>query len=232
MKSILGAVALVLAMPAFAQAAPAAEPGFAYLDARQFNPDQILPAPVAKGSAAEKNELAYLHQIINGASKERMAQATWDDGHEDSALFNAALGIDLKSLPATWALLSIVQDEAAKAATLSKLHFARIRPWGIDPTVPRCDSEPDAKPVKSYPSGHATLGYSVGWVLAHLMPAKASVIMNRAADYATSREVCGAHFPSDTEASHVIGTLVGTSLLADPRLAGRIAAARAELNKP
>jgi acid phosphatase (class A) len=47
-----------------------------------------------------------------------------------------------------------------------------------------------------------------------------------------SREYCGAHFASDIEASHVIGTLVGIDLLADPRLADRIAAARAELTQP
>ncbi|MEF3315477.1 phosphatase PAP2 family protein, partial [Campylobacter jejuni] len=87
-----------------------------------------------------------------------------------------------------------------------------------------------AKPAyRSYPSGHSTLGYSVGVTLARLVPAKAGVIMARAQDYAMSREYCGAHYPSDTQASEVIGTMAATLLLSDPRLADKIAAARAEL---
>lgn len=49
--------------------------------------------------------------------------------------------------------------------------------------------------------------------------------------YALSREICGVHFPSDTEASHVIGTLVAATILADRRVQPRIAAARAELGE-
>lgn len=64
------------------------------------------------------------------------------------------------------------------------------------------------------------------------MPEKSQLILARAHDYAVSRLYCGAHYASDTEASHVIGTMVGIDLLADPRLAGKIAAARAELSKP
>jgi len=73
------------------------------------------------------------------------------------------------------------------------------------------------------------MGYSVGWTLAQLMPYRAPQILARAEDYALSREICGVHYPSDTEASHVIGTLTAATLFSDPRLAGQIAAARAEL---
>ena len=61
------------------------------------------------------------------------------------------------------------------------------------------------------------------------MPERAPQIPARAADYALSREYCAVNFPSDTEASHAVGTFVAARLLADPRLATRIAAARAEL---
>jgi acid phosphatase (class A) len=216
--------------------AMAAEPArtFQYLDPAHYTPSQILPPPPAHGSPGEASELETLHRLLAKASPERLRQAKVDSDNEDPSLFNNVLGFDLRSKPATWALLTLVQSEADLAAGASKAYFHRMRPYSNDPSIPFCEYKPDpAKPeYKSYPSGHATLGYSVGWVLAHLMPAKAGVILARAQDYAISREYCGAHYPGDTEASHVIGTMVGIDLLADPRLTDKISAARAELTKP
>ena len=229
MKSSVWAAALVLAAAQTAAPAMAHPEALEYLDAGHFVPAQTLPPPAPRGSQAEARELATLHRIVAEASPERLARARWDDAHEDPSLFNEAVGFDLRTKPATWELLRIVQTETALVADTSKRYFARTRPWGADTSLPNCDAGKDKKPVKSYPSGHATLGYSVGWVLARLMPAKADAILARAADYAMGRQVCGVHFPSDTEASHVLGTLGAAELWADPRLAGKIAAARAEL---
>jgi acid phosphatase (class A) len=202
---------------------------FEILDPAKAEPSRMLPPPPAAGSTTEALELAQLHQLISKASPERMAQAKWDDENEDPSIFDAVAGLSLKELPATWALLSTVQNDANLAANLSKKHFARTRPWGADATLPNCDAGKGKKPLGSYPSGHSTLGYSVGWALAQLMPEKAPAILARAHDYALSREICGVHFRSDTEASHVIGTYVAATVLADSRMKARLAAARAEL---
>lgn len=229
-------ICAVLATPARAQmetpstgAAPAPVKRMVYLDQADFRPAQILPAPPARGSAAEALELATLHALIAQTTPERMAQARWDDAHEDPSIFNATLGLDLASLPATWALLKAVQWDADLAAGDAKVYFARIRPWGVDPTMPNCDEGKGKQPTRGYPSGHAMLGYAIGYVLAQLIPAKAPAILARAADYGLSREICGVHFPSDQEASHVMATLAAHKLLADPRLADKLAAARKEL---
>jgi acid phosphatase (class A) len=209
--------------------APTAKPAkhFEIIDPAAVAPERMLPAPPAAGSPAEAMELAQLHQLIAAASPARLEQAKWDDTHEDPAIFNAVVGRDLRTLPATWALLNTVQNEADRAADLAKVYFARTRPWGVDATMPRCDDGP--KPTRSYPSGHSMLGYSVGLTLAQLVPAKAPAILDRARDYALSRQLCGAHFPSDTEASHALGAYVASLVLTDPRIAPRLAAARAEL---
>jgi acid phosphatase (class A) len=200
-----------------------------YLSSADIEPSMILAKPFAPGSNGEKAELAALHMIVASASPARMAQAKWDDEHEDPALFDAVLGVKLETMPATWALLKEVQEEGDVAADASKIYFARIRPWAVDPTLANCDAGKGANPKRSYPSGHSTLSYSVGFVLARLAPEKADVILSRAADYAMSREVCGVHYPSDTEASHVLATVVGTKLLADPAFAAKMTAARSEL---
>jgi len=225
-------LALCIAAPATASAADGGK-HLEYLDAGQFDPSLLLPPPPAKGTPAEAFELQTLHRLIDSASKERLQQAREDADNETPAIFNGAVGVDLRTLPATWALLELVQEEGDVAAGYSKVYFHRMRPYSADLSLPFCEGKADpAKPAyRSYPSGHATLGYSVGWVLARLMPAKADKILARAQDYAMSRQICGAHYPADTDASHVVGTLVGSRLLADPRLAAKIAAARNELSK-
>ena len=70
----------------------------------------------------------------------------------------------------------------------------------------------------------------MGYVLANLLPSKSEAILARAHDYAYSRVICGAHYPSDIEASHVLGTVVAMKLMANPHVAAMIEAAKAELN--
>lgn len=173
--------------------------------------------------------MIQLHALIAVAPQPRLDQARQDDLQENPAIFDAAAGRTLSALPATWALLKQVQADADRTANAAKDLFPRTRPWGVDATLHACDAKPGSRPVRSYPSGHAVLGYSVGYVLAQLLPSRAAAIQARAADYALSREYCAAHFPSDTEASHVLGTVIGERSLADPALAGRIVAARREL---
>jgi acid phosphatase (class A) len=194
-------------------------------------PAQILPAPPARGSATEATELANLRQLIAGASPARMEQARWDDTHEDPAIFDATMGagVSLKALPKTWELLVLVHNDAGIITNVGKKHFARTRPWGVDPTLPNCDAGRGKQPVGSYPSGHSTLGFSVGPALAMLVPEKADAIMARAKDYALSREYCGVHFASDTAASQVVGAVVATRIMTSAKVQNQIAAARAEL---
>ena len=209
--------------------APAAEARLHYLDPAKFVAQRMVAAPPVTGSAAEALELSRLRALIAAATPDRMVQAQSDGDHEDPGLFNATLGRDLNKMPATWALLTLIQQETDVVIDQGKDYFARKRPYAVDPSLPACVKDRMSKPARSYPSGHSGLGYSVGWTLATLLPDQAPQILARADDYALSREICGVHFHSDTEASHVIGTLIAATLLNDRRLARQIAAARAEL---
>jgi acid phosphatase (class A) len=222
-----GALADAAATPAVRM--PAEKPEPRYLDPADYLPQRVLALPPARESAAEALELADVKNAIAAASAERRARAAWDADHEDPTAFNAVLGRDLTRLPATWDLLVTVQDEAYALTGRAKEAFARMRPYSIDATVQTCTKEDPGKPAKSYPSGHASVGYAVGWTLARLMPDYAPYILDRARDYAESRVICGVHFRSDVEASHVLATLVAERMLADPRLADKVAKARAEL---
>ena len=138
--------------------------------------------------------------------------------------------LKLENLPATGQLLGVIFEETEAVTDRAKLHFAMERPYQIDPTLPHCGKGTAAH--KSYPSGHAGFGYSTGWALARLMPRRSAQILERANDYAFSREVCGVHFHADTEASRVVGTFVAERMLADARLKSLVAKAQAELAQP
>ena len=244
-QHILAAVAAVALVLGYAQgataqaAAPAEAPTMAkpaktlkVLTPDQVEPSRILPPPVADGSDAQKADLAEVQRLYRTRTPERLAQAQWDDTHENSEIFRSTLGpkFDLAKLPRTAELLALVENEQSVSATIAKRHFLRNRPWAIDPTLKACDYKPNANPKTSYPSGHATLSFSVGYVLADLIPSKSEAILARARDYAYSREICAAHYASDTEASHVLGTVVAIKLLANPAVARMAEAARSELS--
>lgn len=207
----------------------AAEP--ALLDPAEFAPERTFAPPPPRGSAVEKLEMERVRAIRAAASPERLAQAERDGQTENPTAFDQAAGRDLASLPATYALLMRIQRETNRVINAGKVYFDRPRPYGVDPSLPHCGGA-KKKADHSYPSGHAGMGWSVGWTLARLMPDRAPALLARAQDYALSREICAAHFESDLEASHGIAVLVADRLLADPRLADQVAAARRELARP
>ena len=209
-----------------------------YLTPEQIDPSRLLAPPPKDGSPAQQEEMAAVKRLIHSRTAERYAQATWDANHEDATPFAATIGpaFDLAKLPATTKLLESVLHDQAVAASTAKDYFHRkfpvtaempasYREWTCDTP----DRKPDSRPLRSYPSGHATLGYSVGVVLAALIPEKSQAILVRAADYAYSREVCGDHYHSDVEASRAFGTALGVMLLENAALKPQIDAAKAEL---
>lgn len=237
--SLIAAASLaVLCAPASAQApanaAPAAprQPKTLHVVTQdQVDPSRLLPPPAKDGSDVQKAELAEVQRVYKSRSPERRAQAEWDDKHESVELFFKVLGpqFDLKKLPATAKLIATVDNEQSVTANIAKRFFLRNRPWAIDPSLVACDYRPNAPPLTSYPSGHATLSYSEGYILAALMPEKAQPILDRAQEYAYSRVVCAAHYPSDIEASHVLGTELAMTMMKNPQFAADFESARAEL---
>jgi acid phosphatase (class A) len=215
--------AALLASPAFAMAqATVVAPG-------QIDPAVILPPPPAEGSAQQRAELDELRNIQAARTTDRLAEAQWDDAHENATAFASVIGaaFDLKALPKTAALLAEVQTAQAALASQAKAYFHRARPFVVDPSLVGCSR--GTKAYTSYPSGHATMAYTIAPVLEALMPAKAAAIAKRADDYAYSRLVCEVHYRSDLRAGQILGTWTATMLLRAPALQPRFEAARQEL---
>ncbi len=219
--------ALLLAGPAVAQKAPAASK---FLQAGDLDPALVLPPPPAKDSPLAAAELAELHRLALERSPARLAQAKQDDEIEDVRSIAAVLGpaFSLERFPATARLFADLRNEDSVAAKAAKAYFKRPRPFevaGKDLDV--CDDGHDHN--NSYPSGHATMGYTAAAVLANLMPGNAQVILAHTEDYVESRLYCGVHYRSDLRAGQVLGNVLVVKLMEKPAFREELEAARAEL---
>jgi len=201
------------------------------LEPAQFDASHFLPPPPAQGSAMTSKELAELRAIAASSSVEEKAAAAKDAKDETPDIFNGVIGFDIATKPETNKLLSMVAEEEDTDSKVAKAYFHRLRPYGADPSLKTCEPVKPGKVAKpnSYPSGHATLAFSMGVVLADLMPAKSQAILARAGQYAERRLVCGVHYRSDIVAGQQFGTILALRLMENPAFQMQMAKARAEL---
>lgn len=229
-KTLLLAVIATIGLtnPALAQDAAKPKPAL-MLSAAEIDPARLLPPQPAEGSPAARAELAELHAIEAARTPETLSHAKSDDVTKDASIFASAMGpgFDLAKLPATAKLMGEVRREEKAAADKAKAFFQRKRPWIVDPSLQSCSR--DDEPLSAYPSGHATMGYSMALVLADIAPDKGQALLARAQDYANNRLVCGMHLRTDIVAGQVLGAVVALDLLHNPTFRADRDAALAEL---
>jgi len=149
-----------------------------------------------------------------------------------AADFDCALGVDLgpQTAPITLKLLARVRADASAITNFPKDRFQHPRPF-VTYGGPIC-TEDDRKALAkswSYPSGHTTMSWAYGLILAELAPGHATEILARARAYGESRVVCGVHTVSDVEAGRVNGSALVAALHADPQFRADLDAARGEM---
>ena len=228
MKSIGLAACLLLAagFPALA-----ADPGMLPKSVL-YDPAALLPPPPAAGSPQALTELAEVKQYQATATPEQRALAKFDNDNENGIIYAAVLGSawDLAKLPATAKLLDDVTNSEDGFTSAPKAAFHRDRPWVVDASIKTCAPSKPTQDHASYPSGHATRGYGMGIVLAHLMPGHAAAIMTRTALFGENRLICGFHFRSDIVAGQEYGALMALGLMQNPQFQREMTAAQSELH--
>ena len=188
----------------------------------------MVPPPPTADSAANKADLAELHQIEQARTPEQVAAAKRDEEEKDIFAFKTVLGPDFnpEALPLTAELGAHVKNEQSVAGDKLKAMFPRVRPYNADKTLhPVCAVTDQAN---SYPSGDALTGYLEAFTLIQMVPEKRFAILARADDYAHNRLVCGVHYPSDIEESRRVALLIFGYMMATPRFQQDLAAAKAE----
>lgn len=189
----------------------------------------VFPPPPASGSAEERRELDELLVLQRNRTQADVDSAR-DDRRKDLDRFYGALGFDAghpPHLPALRSLMEHVEDDVSRYVRAPKRRFARDRPYVIEPAIQPCIG--DVASDRSYPSGHATYGYVVAYLLAEMVPERRAELLARAEEFARARAVCGVHFPGDLAAGRLGAEWLARKLLASPDYRAAAAEATAEL---
>lgn len=205
-----------------------------YLTDQALDSTRLLAPPPKSGSLGDKHdrETFLATRALKGSA--RWALAKSDDDQSLSATladFSCAAGVELTpaAAPALASLITNATPDEMRVVNAAKVHFARRRPFLVDPgdiCVPRTS---DLVQSPDYPSGHATWGWMVGLILAEIVPDRATEILARARAYGDSRVVCGAHNESAVTAGETNAAGLVAALHASPDFRADLEMAHAEL---
>ena len=190
----------------------------------------ILPPPPVKGGAQDRfdNEVYNATRALKGSP--RYAMATRDAVGYIQA-FECPLGMPVSAWPkSVLTLMSRVARDTSTITNRAKDHWGRQRPF-LTNNGSMCTESDRAGLTKSpsYPSGHATYSWSIGLILAEMVPERATEILARARAFGESRVVCGVHTVTDVTEGRTNGSTLVAVLHADPAFQADLAAAKAEL---
>jgi acid phosphatase (class A) len=185
-----------------------------YINESLFDLDRTIPPPPNPGTMEYKHEIEFMKAKIAKLNDSQKVLAISDATNETVGFFSDTISnFDINKLPKTKALFEKVKYNAGYESKLFKNHFMSKRPYQVDNDIHACVPPKPSNLDRSYPSGHTTMGYAMGIVLAELIPQKSKEIMERTRLYGENRINCGAHFPADVEGGQVIGTLVAKELI-------------------
>ena len=202
-----------------------------FVDASRVDLSQLLPPPPPNHSPITLEEIGEM-KAIQGSRTSAAAQRASADADESIWRFADAVGdpkFDKAHLPKFSAFFKRVDRTASVVVAPAKVHWARPRPYLLYPDV----IKPIVTPAStgSYPSGHTTFGTMAGIILSQMLPERRAQIMARAHEYGWSRVVVGMHYPSDTEAGRISGTVIAGALAHDAEYRREFEDAKAELRK-
>ncbi len=194
----------------------------------------ILPPPPKAGSPSQAADDAAFASTRALKGSPRWSLATDDAVASPQAAikdFSCALRVQLDpaALPALQHLFVRVGLDGRGVIDAPKDLYARRRPFLDHPGEICIDRSDYLIQSASYPSGHATMGWTWALILAELAPDRSTPILMRGRAYGESRVVCGVHYPSDIEAGRSNGAVLVAALHGAPAFRADLEKARAEL---
>jgi acid phosphatase (class A) len=217
-------------------AAAARGPGYLLPEER---PDSValIPPPPAPGSPEFIADEAIYRKLsaLQGTARWQLAASDANLMFPVAAnVFSCAVGLNVteSTTPRLYVLLQRVVIDAGQSTYKAKEKYNRDRPFEVtgDPTcVP--EDEQLLRGNASYPSGHASLGFVWGEVLAELVPDRAAAARARGIEFGQSRVVCRVHRQSDVDAGRIVGRAVIERLQQDAEFVADMEAAKIEVQK-
>jgi acid phosphatase (class A) len=197
----------------------------------------FLPSPTKPGDPLFQGDLAYYAwgKAVRDTQRGTVAH---DDASSSMTYiarrFEPALGFlfSADTTPNLLRLLSKSYTTTNNANKKAKDYYKRKRPYVefSEPTgVP--EGERGSRNSASYPSGHATRGWTMALVLAELFPEKAEEILKVGYEYGESRVIVGYHYQSDVDAARIAAAAALAVVHANPEFQNDMELARQELKK-
>ena len=234
MRAALSAIAIAVALTTAGFAVSQAPPLPGYLAGHEPDTVASLPPAPRPGDARDLADMQVFHATRALAGTPRWGQAARDADLSAPALladFDCAAEVHLtpENSPALMALLARSRADVAAAYSQPKDLYQRPRPYmreAADICLPRSKALDESF---DYPSGHSSLSWFTGMILAQLAPDRAGPILQRARSIGESRVVCGVHTLSAVTEGRTAAASVAAALESDPRFRADVEAARLEL---
>ena len=197
----------------------------------------FLPSPSKPGDALFAGDLAYYAWGKSVRSSQRGTVAHDDASSSMSYIakrMEPALGflIDADRMSNLCRLLSRSYTTTNNANKKAKDHFKRKRPYvEFDEPTGVPEGERGSRNSASYPSGHATRGWTMALVLAELFPERSEEILKVGYEYGESRVIVGYHYQSDVDAARIAAGAALAVLHANEDFQKDMELARKELRK-
>lgn len=227
--SLAAAAALAVGGTALAeqQAKPSGYLGEAAPDSYKILP----PAPTPGTIRYQADRSAFLAtRSLKDSPRWSLATADADEAAIVKDM-SCAVGMELtpQTAPKLTKILMTARYDVRRAVNHSKDIYKRQRPYLID-EGDICVAKTDGL-AKSpdYPSGHTTWGWTVGLILAELVPERSTEILARARSFGESRLICGVHNMSAVEAGRTNGSIVVAGLHGSAAFRADMDAARKEI---
>lgn len=123
-------------------------------------------------------------------------------------------------------LLNCIQDIRVTEFRL-KWYFKRARPFNLELKL-----QPLARiHSPSFASGHSLWSFTEAYIFREIIPEKRSEFLARAEEVRWSRELMGIHYPSDNEATRIIGWYLIKYWYNNPKFLADINLAKEEWKK-
>ena len=226
------AAAGVLTAAGAAIAQQAAAQGAGYLGAAAPDTSKILPpAPVPGTTRWEADRTVFLStRRLKDSPRWKLAQNDVDQRAIVKDM-TCALGVELtpQNAPRTAALVTRMGPDVSLATNRPKDLYKRPRPYLSDEGPICVEKTKGLADSPDYPSGHVAWGWTVGLVLAEIVPDRAAEILARARAFGESRLVCGVHTLSAVESGRTNASILVAALHANPAFRADLEAARAEI---
>ena len=191
----------------------------------------LMPPPPAEGSARAQMDFdeAWMTQAAANADVRAEARA---DVEETVFRFGGGLFGDKftkENLPKAAAFFPKVLADGNAVVDHVKDVWGRARPCQAH--ADRIEALLPCPKSASHPSGHATFAYEMAVLLSNIVPEKRAELFDRAGIYAQHRVIVGAHYPSDIEAGHLVGTVTAYAMMQNPAFQQEFAAVKTEIRR-